>query len=96
MPGQSSRDGGPAFPSGERLSIDAAGRRDDRLSQPLHDGMSLRDWFAGQALAGFLASPHRAGQEANEGSLTAAMWSYDQADAMLAARGKAAAREEAS
>ena len=39
----SGRDGGPAFPSGERLSVDALGRRDDRFSLPLHEGMTLRD-----------------------------------------------------
>ena len=36
-------DGGPAYP------VDRGNPRDPQ-------GMSLRDWFAGQALAGFLAS----------------------------------------
>ena len=49
--------------------------------------MSLRDWFAGQALAGQIASPNwppcplPAGEEES-----AAHWAYSFADAMLAAR----------
>lgn len=38
-------DGGPAFPS--------KANNTDKF-----EGMSLRDWFAGQALAGILASPN--------------------------------------
>ena len=34
-------DGGPAFPN----------RGDNTPTNPIYDGMSLRDWFAGQALA---------------------------------------------
>ena len=40
-------DGGPAFPQ------DLQGRRGD---DPQYQGMSLRDWFAGQALVGIGAS----------------------------------------
>jgi hypothetical protein len=40
-------DGGPAYPQ------DLQGRRGD---DPQYQGMSLRDWFAGQALAGIMAS----------------------------------------
>jgi hypothetical protein len=92
-------DGGPAFPSGERLSIDAAGRRDDRLAQPLHDGMTLRDWFAGQAIAGWGEGSHGASMTVGSGRAwdapldTArdyaermASFAYLVADAMLAAR----------
>jgi hypothetical protein len=50
-------DGGPAFPmteySGKGMSYDEATRL-YQYSGP-HYGMSLRDYFAGQALAGFLA-----------------------------------------
>jgi hypothetical protein len=45
--------------------------------------MSLRDWFAGQALAGMLAKPvNRTGMDA------VASDAYNYADAMLAERAK--------
>lgn len=47
-------------------------------------GMTLRDWFAGQALAGILTR-NCAAATINE---TAAEWAYKIADAMLAARAK--------
>lgn len=59
--------GGPAFPS-------------DRFSEL---GMSLRDYFAGQALAGMLANP-----ELPTDAEYIAKWSYLNADAMLAERQK--------
>ena len=61
--------GGPAFPSVAR----------DGNWQPHCDGMSLRDWFAGQ----FLATVEIMGMaDANEVARTC----YKMADAMLAAR----------
>ena len=60
-------DGGPAFP---RHAYDG------------HDGMTLRDWFAGQALAGLLAK-YGFG-EAEPESMAADSYAY--ADAMLKAR----------
>ena len=45
-------------------------------------GMTLRDWFAGKALAGMLA----AGPNATSGSEIYAIASYALADAMLKAR----------
>ena len=70
------KDGGPAFPR--------------EYTHKGHSGMSLRDWFAGQALTGGLArgkvpSP----SQALEGETVAEFWarsSYIVADAMLAAR----------
>jgi hypothetical protein len=41
-------DGGPAFPAGTHHTHDKDG-------QSLSLGMTLRDWFAGQALSGMLA-----------------------------------------
>jgi hypothetical protein len=67
-------DGGPAFPVPDAY---------DRIY-----GMSLRDWFAGQAMAGILGGgfadtiPH---YDLN-GGRAAAAFAYQYADAMLAAR----------
>lgn len=62
-------DGGPAFPG------------PDHISQPddIHEGMSLRDWFAGMALQGLV---NLAGRDPGGESQLA----YRYADAMLAAR----------
>lgn len=40
------KDGGPAFPYGTK-----------NVTERFSEGMSLRDYFAGQALAGMLANP---------------------------------------
>lgn len=76
-------DGGPAFPSRKDEPLPGGGGyRNDR------PGMSLRDWFAGQALTGILAGgfagtiPH---DDANGGH-DAAFFAYQYADAMLSAR----------
>ena len=63
-------DGGPAFPC-----TDAKGFTSE--------GMSLRDYFAGQALAGLLACMKTTGSKKEF-----AMDAYTQADAMLAEREK--------
>ena len=62
--------GGPAFP------IACC----DRV---LRHGMSLRDYFAGQALAGMIACPNT-----NGGGKDFAVYAYKYADAMLAERQK--------
>jgi len=69
-------DGGPAFPQ------PVIGATDGRACDP---GMSLRDWFAGQALAGLCASTTH---DDSPGTALLATWAYQQADAMLKARGK--------
>ena len=46
-------DGGPAFP---RPSGEARDGNGTSFWPPGHPGMTLRDWFAGQALAGLIAS----------------------------------------
>ncbi|KAF0131121.1 MAG: hypothetical protein FD152_2053 [Xanthobacteraceae bacterium] len=48
----------------------------------LHTGMSLRDWFAGQAVAGLLSDPNVTSAPAEFAGAA-----YIIADAMLAARG---------
>jgi hypothetical protein len=49
QPEQEINNGGPAFPTHENVNDP---RSDGFLSTP---GMSLRDWFAGQALAGLVS-----------------------------------------
>ncbi len=71
MPTQVSDDGGLAFPSAPEGY------------EPAH-GMTLRDWFAGQALAGILAN-EGVGRTVDT-KLADAMHAYRMADAMLAAR----------
>ncbi len=66
-------DGGPAFP--RPYSQLASG---EQVWE--QDGMSLRDWFAGQALSGFCASDGLIGHEG------LAEDAYDVADRMFAAR----------
>lgn len=66
-------DGGPAFPCEDHYN----------KSGDFHQtGMSLRDWFAGQALAGICAHE----EMGNADSTKQARWAYSSADAMLAAR----------
>lgn len=67
--------GGPAFPQNAWCFAD-----------PAREGMSLRDWFAGQALLGILSGP------AGRDHVPMAEWfdapeqAYRLADAMIAAR----------
>ena len=67
------KDGGPAFPR----SRDSAGSQ---------EGMSLRDWFAGQALMGWVSDPEIGGFDQDK--IAAAC--YELADAFLAEREKGA------
>lgn len=60
-------DGGPAFPAQDNYNGH-------------FPGMTMRDWFAGQALVGVLANPNRAESGVN------AIGIYTVADAMIAAR----------
>jgi len=71
-------DGGPALPTADAYHPSgqiAYGRK----------GMTLRDWFAGQALAGLLAGRGNNGDKA----LNWANVAYAIADAMIKARGGA-------
>ena len=64
-------DSGPAFPSEQGASPE--------WDEPYAPGMSLRDWFAGQALAGLLASAAHGYSTVGEVASDA----YWHADAML-------------
>lgn len=68
-------DGGPAFPHAHE-------------DYPFQHGMSLRDYFAGQALAGSLA----VGYTSPDGHKWMAEHAYAMADAMLAERAKGGAK----
>ena len=81
-------DGGPAFPIPDMPHPDDAGRW---LSQyrPTSDGMSIRDWFASQALIGILSGAKAGNGEClrNLARLSAET-AFIVADAMLEARWK--------
>lgn len=72
-------DGGPAFPPSEAYTH--ALEHADVSSARLMQGMSLRDWFAGQALAGLLSLN---GPDFHDPLF--ACVAYQIADAMLRAR----------
>lgn len=81
-------DGGPAFPMQEQIQPATDGG--NAWLSPGQPGMSLRDWFAGKAMEGMLASQKcEAFDGVNTIAISDAAFRY--ADAMLAAR--AAARE---
>lgn len=74
-------DGGPAFPTGDGVGSD---EEKTVTFTGEHRGMSLRDWFAGQALVGRQCPiPNDADERARFAGIYYAM-----ADAMLAERAK--------
>lgn len=77
MTEQHKDDGGPAFPRVYPRGVE------DLTS----GGMSLRDWYAGMALQGLLASRPLDGGDADRMAENASALSYIVADAMLKARG---------
>ena len=74
--------GGPAFPSGEQYR-NGAGDLCGKSS--LYGGMTLRDYFAAKAMQGLLAN-----SETNRswGVNENAKYAYEQANAMLKAKGE--------
>lgn len=73
-PVEKAKDGGPAFPQSDLSQYDIG------PSEHGNAGMSLRDYFAGQALAGILS------HKVECTMIETAEWAYDYADAMLKAR----------
>ena len=75
------KDGGPAFPCSNEQYTHGNPQSGDAWS-----GLSLRDWFAGQALMGMMSNP--LWKELNGWTWKSrAGEAYIAADAMLAARG---------
>lgn len=74
------KDGGQAFP--QPVTV---GPNDDMY--PAYPGMTLRDWFAGQALAGITGHKETHGTVDEIGAAIANA-AYGIADAMLAERSK--------
>lgn len=66
-------DGGPAFPTQQEHEFDT------QMGYWNHEGMTLRDYFAGQALSGIIA------QYPTADSKTVARYTYQIADAMIEA-----------
>lgn len=80
-------DGGPAFPcvtGGKLDATDSHGRRN--IEFDLADGMTLRDWLAGQALPQSLIDTQL--ESGGSDAAAAAHYAYEIADAMLAERSK--------
>ena len=75
-------DGGPAFPKPCDECSHRPGGRGRLPCNAAHDGMTLRDWFAGQALAGLYSLD----SEGVPGPAESAKLAYGMADAMLSAR----------
>jgi hypothetical protein len=71
-------DGGPAFPLQDWDECIQTHR--------IESGMTLRDWFAGQALAGFAANPRMIDSRSTATLEIVSEWSFEAADAMLKAR----------
>lgn len=88
MSNETQPDNPPAFP--QTGVVNPVSHGNAWASEP-HPGMTLRDWFAGQALAGIITAPDQwtADRDASApiqtwGDLASA--SYQAADAMLRAR----------
>lgn len=82
-------DGGLAFPGVRTEQVGTVadhGIFDDdspTFAEVSHPGMTLRDWFAGKALGAIIQAD---GIQYAKDTEPHAIWAYEQADAMLAAR----------
>jgi hypothetical protein len=83
MMGEKKNDGGPAFPQPD-LSGYGMGPQEDENGMYQVAGMTLRDWFAGQYMAGVLGG--EAGSHLRSDTLARDAYAY--ADAMIAERNK--------
>lgn len=76
------KDGGPAFPFSMHPEHGYG------PAESVDQGMSLRDWFAGQAMKAVVSNPHRDKNTAEDQAAKFAQCAYKLADAMLAEREK--------
>lgn len=80
--------GGPAFPM-SRVTVLAEDGTPNEAAGIAHDGMSLRDWFAGRAMQGLLSNPKLAAEILKHGGAESG-WieesAYGFADGMLVER----------
>ena len=83
------KDGGPAFPCGERyITTDLAGNKTEHSKSALKSGMSLRDHFAGLAMQTTLDTARADDRTGISFEDHIASISYKIADAMLKERDK--------
>ena len=78
-------DGGPAFPTRVFRDVSCSNKYGESIVKGVlidKGGMSLRDWFAGQALAGIIA------RYSTDNAESDARVAYQYADAMLKLRDK--------
>ena len=72
-------DGGQVYPSREITTMD--GKTGIGWRRNEHIGISRRDWLAGLAMQGYLASPD--GKFSNREKIPVSQRAYEQADAMI-------------
>ena len=77
-------DGGPAFPQIDTETVGSQGEYQDRVYS--YGGMTLRDYFAGKAMHGMVASGVTIDIDGEHLFQKRAATAYAIADAMLAAR----------
>lgn len=83
----SEKDGGSAFPRIDVEHVPSSYGHGAHCETDNLPGMSLRDYFAAQAMAAYLTSPATA-QDATNNAAKTSEWAYIQADAMLQERAK--------
>jgi hypothetical protein len=83
----SATDGGPAFPVHEQWNEWSELKAEYQPKTGPRGGMSLRDYFAAQSIAGQLAA-YSGDELAFPNPADAAMYAYKLADAMIAERAK--------
>lgn len=76
-------DGGPAFPLSKDMALDPV---TSLSGEDVSSGMSLLDYFSGQALAGICANPNFFGSIFQQSPIAAADFARQVGYAMLSAR----------